>query len=89
MVLVPKRYMDSYATYLIGAGVPKSKVEDCMEWAFGSGWEKAELGNLRERWNKRQNLFEITNDMQIDQTLFKIGLLYCVVVLKTTGERNV
>lgn len=27
--------MDSYANYLIGAGVPNNKVDDCMHWAFG------------------------------------------------------
>lgn len=80
--------MDSYANYLIGAGVPNNKVDDCMHWAFGDAWRTMELGDCKHYWNKRHNLFKITFERSVGETLFKIGLLFLAYELKGRKSPN-
>jgi len=46
---------------LVTAGVSPEKMEECMEWAFGQGWEFAPtLEHLRLLWNdKHDDIFYV------------------------------
>lgn len=79
---------DNYARYLIGAGVPNKKIDDCMAWAFGGNWRTKELGDCKEYWNKHHNFFKIIDTMPVGETLFKIGLLYITLELKVITPKN-
>ena len=34
------------------AGVPPHQYKECMEWAFGKGWESILCSQMNEVWNK-------------------------------------
>ena len=47
--------------YLVVGGVPCSKVEDCINWAFGKLHTQDTLIDMMNKWNKRHSdIFYLT-----------------------------
>lgn len=81
---------DSGEYYFVLGGVPPSKVEHCLEWAFGKDYHSLPLLDIRHVWNQRhKDIFPISKTDAVWQALICIGKAYCLEVLETVKERPV
>jgi hypothetical protein len=71
---------DSGEAFLIAAGVPKDKIEECLEWAFGRSYPKflgTDIAQLPELWNKlHRNIFIIDKKDPIWKVLVSVGMAW-------------
>ena len=66
-----------YAHLLMGQGVPKEEVEECMTWAFGPNWKELNPSSMFNIWNrKHRDLFIFTETDTIKNSLKNVGIAW-------------
>jgi len=59
------------------AGVPPEKLQECMEWAFGTYNDEDPLEALRQRWNaKHADIFICTQNDKPKIFIWSVGKAY-------------
>jgi hypothetical protein len=62
---------------VVEAGVSPKKVDHCLLWAFGAGWQTAPVSSATERWNKlHSNIFVIHGTDEWECTMKFIARAY-------------
>lgn len=73
--------------WLVVAGVPPTRIEDCLEWAFGKLDPEDDARELLAKWNKRHSdIFYINQGDSVMMALLCIGKAFAIDVLKTSKE---
>ena len=68
---------DSGEFYFIAAGVPKDRITECLEWAFGKSWKKIGVNEMKDIWNKKHSdLFVIDGADPVWKALVSIGMAW-------------
>jgi len=70
-------------------GVPKDKLQECCEWAFGKLYYNEPMIHLMHMWNKRHGakLFTLKKQDPMGAAIGAIGKAYCITVLGLKDPR--
>jgi len=67
----------NYEIALVYAGVSRDKVDECMDWAFGKGWEVMTVRGSDDVWNERHSdLFLLRGCDSVLEGIERIGKAY-------------
>jgi len=73
----PIHIMHPVNTLLLRAGVPKDKLDECKQWAFGDDNYKLQIRMLDNAWNQRHSdLFVVYGADDYNKTIMRIGEAY-------------
>ena len=79
---------DTGEFYLLAAGVPEDRMEECLKWALGDDYKKLGVGEIPKRWNKLHSSIFVMNpkDDPMWKGIVSMGMAWVEVVKPNRPE---